>query len=92
MLARADKRHRDRENQEQEQQHNDSITQSVMNSLGVPENLRKVQVKHLWEDHYRVNIFVGTDAASSLVAHSYFLVTGSEGAIIASSPNIIKQY
>jgi hypothetical protein len=54
--------------------------------------LHTVQVRHLWEDHYRVNVFVGLDAASAKVANSYFLVADSDGNIVASTPKITKQY
>jgi hypothetical protein len=51
-----------------------------------------VQVRQLWEDHYRVNILVGVDAASAKVAHSYFLVADGNGNILASTPQLKKRY
>jgi hypothetical protein len=50
------------------------------------------QVRPLWQDHYRVNVFIGADAASAKIAHSYFLVVNSDGNIIASTPKITRQY
>jgi len=90
-MQHQEKQDRDQEKQER-QQRNALIGKNVLHALGQPADLRKVQVRRLWEDHYRVNVFVGVDAASTKVAHSYFLVTGSEGNIIASTPAIAKQY
>jgi len=63
-----------------------------MSTLGKPGDLHAVQVRWLWEDHYRVNVFVGPDAASAKVANSYFLVVDDGGNIIASTPTIRRQY
>lgn len=69
-----------------------AIGNRVLRALGQPPGLHQVQVRHLWEDHYRVNIFVGADAASAKVAHSYFLAADGEGNITACNPKITKQY
>ena len=74
------------------QQRKAVIGKHVMHTLGQPGNLHTVQVRHLWEDHYRVNVFVGVDAASAKVANSYFLVADSDGNIVASTPKITRQY
>jgi hypothetical protein len=66
--------------------------EQVMRALGQPGSLYQVQVRPLWEDHYRVNVFVGVDAASATVAHSYFLVADRDGKIVASTPQITKTY
>jgi hypothetical protein len=71
---------------------NDSIGRQVMGVLGRPEHLHMVQVRPLWDDRYRVNIFVGPDAASVRVAHSYFLMIDDKGTITDSIPKITKQY
>ena len=68
------------------------IGRQVMQRLGQPDNLQRVQVCRLWEDHYRVNILVGADAASAKVAHSYFLEADGDGAIVTSTPRITRQY
>jgi len=91
-IQQQDRKDRDREKQEREKRLNVSIGQFVMNALGQPGNLHRVQVKRLWEDHFRVNVLVGPDAASARVAHSYFLVADNGGTVIASSPNISKHY
>jgi hypothetical protein len=68
------------------------IGNRVMHTLGQPGDLHMVQVRHLWEDCYRVNVLVGADTASARVLHSYFLVVDLEGNIIESTPKITRQY
>jgi hypothetical protein len=68
------------------------IGEQVIHTLGKPNDLLKVQVRPLWEDHYRVNVFVGIDGVSARVADSYFLVADSDGNIVESTPTITKQY
>jgi hypothetical protein len=70
----------------------DVIGEQVIHLLGSPPGLFKVQVRPLWGNCYRVNVFVGADAASVRVAHSYFLTTDSDGKITAPSPKIAKEY
>jgi hypothetical protein len=68
------------------------IEQQVSHTLGRPGDLLSVQVRQLWERHYRVNVFVGVDVASAKVGHSYFLVVDSDGIILAATPKITRQY
>jgi predicted NBD/HSP70 family sugar kinase len=68
------------------------LANHVIHALGQPGDLHRVQVRPLWEDHYRVNVLVGVDAACAKVAHSYFLVADSNGNILASTPEITRQY
>jgi hypothetical protein len=68
------------------------IRNRVMHTLGQPGDLHLVQVRHLWEDCYRVNVIVGADTASAKVLHSYFLVVDLDGNIIESTPKLIKEY
>ena len=77
----------------QERQHlNAVIGDHVMHGLGHPADLLRVQVRHLWEGRYRVNILAGVDVASVKVVHSYFVVADGDGNIVESSPKIMKQY
>ncbi|HMF13949.1 MAG TPA: hypothetical protein VKE94_16640 [Gemmataceae bacterium] len=69
-----------------------AIGSRVIRTLGQPGDLHLVQVRHLWEDRYRVNVLVGAEAASAKVLHSYFLVADLDGNIIESTPKIIRQY
>lgn len=64
----------------------------VIHTLGQPPALHRVQVRRLWADYYRVNVFVGVDAASTRVAHSYFLTADGDGNITACDPKLLKQY
>jgi hypothetical protein len=86
-----DNQNRDQEKQTR-QQRRTAICKQVIQTLGQPGHLHDVQVRFLWEDHYRVNILVGLDAASAKVAHSYFLVADSDGNIVASTPKITRHY
>jgi len=74
------------------QQRKAVIVKHVMDTLGQPQDLHRVQVRYLWEDHYRVNVFVGVDAASAKVGHSYFLEADRDGNIVACTPKIAKHY
>jgi hypothetical protein len=85
-----DKPHTDPK-QSQHQRLHASIGKHVLHALGQPGDLRAVQVRQLWEHHYRVNVLVG-NAASAKVAHSYYLVTDNDGNILASTPKITRQY
>jgi hypothetical protein len=57
----------------------------------------QVRVWHLWENHYRVNIYVtngvGNDqmtngTASARIAQSYFVTVDESGTITASAPEL----
>ena len=79
--------------EKQERQRLDAVIgKHVLHALGQPGDLHRVQVRRLWDDHYRVNVLVGTDAASARVANSYFLVIDGDGAIVASTPRITRPY
>ena len=87
---------KEKQNQDQEKQHNrqldTAIGQQVIATLGQPDDLHKVLVRRLWENHYRVNVFVGADEYSNKIAHSYFLVADGDGKIVSSTPKITKKY
>lgn len=92
MLTKTDdSKHLDQKNQER-QQRDALIERNVIRGLGQPRDLHKVQVRQVWQDHYRVNVLIGTDAACVRVAHSYFLVADGDGNIVAATPEIAKQY
>jgi hypothetical protein len=85
------------EQQERAEQHRREtldalIAEQVLHALGKPGDLLKVQVRPLWEDYCRVNVWVGVDAVSARVAHSYFLVADGDGGVRASTPGITRQY
>src|SRR5262249_4728360 len=68
------------------------IAEGVLHRLGEPNNLHKVQVKPVYGDKYRVNVYVRADAASYRVAHSYLVSADGEGKVLASSPDIARTY
>lgn len=64
----------------------------VLQALGQPGDLLHVQVRPLWEGHYRANVFLGTGIATARVAHSFFLVADGAGNILTSAPEILRRY
>ena len=90
-MAQQPEQHKDLEQHRRETQ-KALIREQVIHALGEPAGLHKVQVRRLWEDHYRVNVLVGPDAASAKIVNSYFLRSDSDGKIIASNPVLAKRY
>lgn len=68
------------------------IRDNVLSALGCPANLHHVQVRRVWGDNYRVNVFVGVDAALLAIPHSYFLHADGNGKILACCPPIQRAY
>jgi len=68
------------------------IGKEVMSILGQPRDFQRVQVRQLWDDRFRANIYVGTDAVSATVAASFFLVVDQEGVIVNSAPQIKRRF
>jgi hypothetical protein len=68
------------------------VGDNVLSELGVPPGLHRLQVRRLWGDHYRANLFLGDDAASFKVAHSYFLSADGNGKILGCCPPIVRTY
>jgi hypothetical protein len=64
----------------------------VLHALGRPDDLQRVEVRRLWKDHYRVNVFVGAVTGQARVAHSYFLVADGDGNVAESTPKITRRY
>jgi hypothetical protein len=79
------------ENQRLKGQHA-RIGQRVIDLLGEPRDLYRVQVVQLWEGRYRVNVLIGPDAASAQVAHSFFLSADDQGNIAGADPAIARRY
>jgi hypothetical protein len=68
------------------------VRDNVLSKLGQPDDLHRVQVKCVWGNNYRVNVFIGPDAVSSKVAHSYFLKADEDGKILSYDPAITRVY
>jgi hypothetical protein len=69
-----------------------AVLRSVLAALGRPPDLFRAVVRPLWQNHYRVNVLVGTDLTSACIAHSYFVEAGASGEILSAVPRIIRQY
>lgn len=79
--------------QQQECGHREAmVLKAVLRGLGCPTDFLRGSVRQLWDNHYRVNIFVGPDIASARVAHSFFLEADTNGLILTSSPPVTKAY
>jgi hypothetical protein len=68
------------------------VRDNVLFDLGQPAGNHCVQVKKLWGDKYRVNVFVGPDVTSFTIAHSYFLCADGNGKILSCCPPIARTY
>jgi hypothetical protein len=68
------------------------VRDNVLLNLGEPIGLHSVQVKCVWGDKYRVNVFVGGDVSSLRIAHTYFVQADPNGQILASTPSITRVY
>jgi len=68
------------------------VGKNVMHDLGRPAGLHHVQSRRVFADNYRVNVFVGADAASAKVAHSFFVAADADGKVIGSTPAITRRY
>lgn len=64
------------------------VREQVVQAIGSCPNLFHVQVRFLWECHFRANVFLGNDAASARIGASYFLTTSDDGKIMESIPQI----
>ena len=69
-----------------------AIKEQIIAALGKPTDLLKVVARPLWERCFRVNVFVGENAATAKIANSYFVEVDSDDRLIKSIPKITKQY
>jgi hypothetical protein len=91
MSATKPREQRDNQDQRKTETWNALIRDQVIHALGKPTDLFLVQVRPLWGARYRVNVFVGADAASARLVNSYFLTADDDGKIVNSTPPITKQ-
>jgi len=71
---------------------NSAIKEQIIAALGKPSDLLRVVARPLWDRHYRVNVFVGENAATAKIANSYFVEVDSDDRLFKSTPKITKQY
>jgi hypothetical protein len=88
-MTQEGKQHDDME-QHQREMLNALVAEQVIHTLGEPDSPHKVQVRRLWKNHYRVNIFIGGDPLYARIANSYFVEADNNGNIVASRPAIMK--
>jgi hypothetical protein len=69
-----------------------AIGEQVLAGLGEPDDLHGVQVRPLWERHYRVNILAFKAVTSARIAHGYFLMVDGDGKIVRSAPGVLREY
>ena len=68
------------------------VRNGVLAALGRPPGLYEVAVRTLWENHYRVNVLIGTDPTAIRIAHSYFVEARENGDILSATPRITRLY
>ena len=91
-MTKADEPKDLQQKKEESQQRHAVIERDVMRVLGRPADLHQVQVRQVGQDHYRVNVLIGTDTSCLRIAHSYFVTTDGDGNVLSSSPEIAKHY
>lgn len=70
------------------------VEQWILEELGEPENLLKVEAKPLWDDYFRVNVYTQTDvglSAKEVAVSDSFFVYKSEAGFL-SNPPIVRKY
>lgn len=61
----------------------------VLRGLGRVGAPFRVLVRRLWDNHYRVNVYAGSEEGpSATIAHSYFLVADADGNVLESTPKL----
>ena len=70
------------------------VEQWILDELGEPRNLLKVEAKPLWDDYFRVNVYtrtdVGLNAKEVAVSDSFFVFKSEAGFL--SNPPIVRKY
>jgi hypothetical protein len=69
-----------------------ALGEQVIHILGQPQHLHSIQVRHLWEDHFRINVLIGANSSVTQIAHSYFVQMGEHGNILSSTPKLKNVY
>ncbi len=69
-----------------------AIRAAVLAALGHPPGLFRLNVIPLWQNNYRVNVLVGSDATTVRTAHSFFVAADDAGRLLKAEPPLTKQY
>jgi len=70
------------------------VEQWILDELGEPKNLLRVEAKPLWDDYFRVNVYTSTDvglSAKEIAVSDSFFVFKSEAGFL-SNPPIVRKY
>ena len=71
-----------------------NVAERVLDLLGRPKNLHRVDARKLWDNHYRVNIFCDMDNDAPMgrlrITDSFFVTLTDDG--IASEPPIVRKH
>lgn len=68
-----------------------AIRSHVLNALGRPNRLSRVEVRALWDDYYRVNVLAGENPGCIIIVHSYFIEADEQGNILQSQPPLNRR-
>jgi hypothetical protein len=68
------------------------VRAGVLKALGRPPALLRVSVVPLWSDHFRVNVFTGSNESGVVIPNSFFVTADAAGMIRSATPPIVKQY
>jgi len=70
------------------------VEQWILEELGEPGNLLRIEAKPLWDDYFRVNVYtrtdVGLNAKEVAVSDSFFVFKSEAGFL--SNPPIVRKY
>jgi hypothetical protein len=69
------------------------IASRVLSQLGRPKKLLRVEARHLWGDHFRVNVLIREDRGpvpTARIVDSFFVQLSDEGMV--SQPPISRKY
>jgi hypothetical protein len=70
------------------------VEQWILEELGEPANLLRIEAKPLWDDYFRVNVYTRTDVgltAKEVAVSDSFFVFKSEAGFL-SDPPIARKY
>jgi hypothetical protein len=69
-----------------------ALQTTLLAVLGRPPGLYRVAILPLWQNYYRVNVFIGDDPTAVRIAHSYFVEAGDGGRIVTAVPPVVREY
>src|SRR5947209_4274317 len=67
------------------------VAMGVMHDLGRPADFLRAGARLLWKNYYRVNVFVGPNAAAR-IAYSFLLEVDPNGKILTCKPPVRRAH